>query len=110
MMSEKNMPLYWENHLKEKIARIHELQAKGGNGCVSVGFLSDVHWRTNLLGSVGALERVLNDCSIPYYFNGGDTVSGCGIGVEQRSVNGKRSVYGYKVNRTAVGCAVLSER
>ena len=78
-MSEKNMPLYWENHLKEKIARIHELQAKGGNGCVSVGFLSDVHWRTNLLGSVGALERVLNDCSIPYYFNGGDTVSGCGI-------------------------------
>ena len=78
-MNEKNMPLYWENHLKEKINRIHELQAQGGKNSVSVGFISDVHWRTNLLGSVGALERVLFACSIPYYFNGGDTVSGCGL-------------------------------
>ena len=78
-MNEKNLPLYWENHLQEKIARIHELQVKSGRHSVSVGFLSDLHWRTNMHSSAPVLERVLTACSIPFYFNGGDTVSGCGI-------------------------------
>lgn len=79
-MSCKNpIPAYWENHVKEKIQRIHNLQAKGGKNCVSVGMITDYHMNTNAHNSPALMERILTECAIPYFFNGGDTVSGCGL-------------------------------
>lgn len=79
----KNVPYYWENHVVEKIKRIRDLQVKGGKESVSVGMITDVHCRCNEFASAPLLDRVLTDCNIPYYFDGGDCVSGCGLCDEQ---------------------------
>lgn len=73
------IPTYWEGALREKIAKIHKHQIEAGQDGASIGFVTDMHWRENEKRSPALLERVLGECSIPYFFNGGDLVSGCGL-------------------------------
>lgn len=73
------IPEYWREHLSEKIKKIRENQIKAGPDGISFGLISDIHWRTNKKHSAALLEKVLNDCSISYFFNAGDLFSGQGI-------------------------------
>ena len=63
------IPTYWEGALREKIAKIHKHQIEAGQDGTSIGFVTDMHWRENEKRSPALLERVLGECSIPYFFN-----------------------------------------
>lgn len=73
------IPDYWHDHLEEKIEKIHENQIKAGPRGASFGFITDIHWAPNRKFSSALLEKVMNECAVPYFYNGGDTVSGAGI-------------------------------
>ncbi len=77
--STNKIPEYWEEHLDKKISQIRKIQAKIGVDCASFGLITDIHWVCNAKHSAALMEKVLNDCSIPYFFNAGDTVSGAGL-------------------------------
>ena len=79
METSTKIPSYWDEHLKKKITKIRELQSLGGVDSVSFGLITDMHWSCNAKHSGALMEKVLSDCSIPYFFNAGDTVSGAGI-------------------------------
>ena len=69
---EKKIPAYWKAHLSEKIEKIKKLQNEIGEHCVSFGMITDIHWSHNAQNSAVLLEKVLTECNIPYYLNGGD--------------------------------------
>ncbi len=73
------IPEYWNEHLEEKIRKIHENQIKAGSDSMSFAIVTDIHWRTNKKHSAALLERVMDECAIPYFFNAGDIFSGQGI-------------------------------
>ncbi|MBE6651294.1 MAG: metallophosphoesterase [Ruminococcaceae bacterium] len=73
------IPEYWQEYLEEKIKKIHENQIKAGPDSMSFGIVSDIHWRTNQMHTAALMEKILTDCSIPYFFNAGDLFSGQGI-------------------------------
>jgi len=75
----KYIPKYWEEHLCDKIQKIHENQVEAGNKGMSFALITDIHWGPNKKHSAHLLERVMDACAIPYVFNGGDTVSGAGL-------------------------------
>lgn len=70
------IPAYWQDHLNEKIAKIKALQAEIGNDCVSFAMITDIHWGCNAHHSGALLTRVMKECGVPFFFNGGDTFSG----------------------------------
>ena len=73
------IPYYWANHLEEKIDKVHKNQIRAGKHGMSFGLISDIHWHAkHIQCSAAILEKVADDCAIPYIFNGGDTVSGAG--------------------------------
>lgn len=78
-MNETTLPEYWLDHLKEKIELIHRHQTDAYLNCSSAAMITDIHWDVNNHLSAQLMERVLTECSIPYFFNGGDIVSGKGI-------------------------------
>ena len=73
------IPEYWNEHLDEKINKIHENQIKAGADSMSFAIVTDIHWVTNKKHSAALLERVMTECAIPYFFNAGDLFSGQGI-------------------------------
>lgn len=73
------IPVYWAEHLKEKIQKIHDNQIKAGRHSFSFALISDIHYGPNQKHSAALLEKVMDDCAIPYVFNAGDTVSGAGL-------------------------------
>lgn len=79
MIDKTTIPSYWEKQVANKIERIHELQAKGGKSCVSVGMITDFHFRENTKISPALMRRITEECAILYFFNAGDVISGCGI-------------------------------
>ena len=79
MAFKTTIPEYWHDHLTRKIKRIRELQSRGGIDAASFGLITDIHWVCNAKRSAALMEQVLTDCSIPYFFNAGDTVSGAGL-------------------------------
>ena len=66
------IPKYWQEHLVEKIRRIQDLQKEIGPDCLNFGMITDIHWSHNAHNSAVLLEKVLTDCNIPYFLNGGD--------------------------------------
>lgn len=73
------IPEYWQEHLREKINAVHENQIKAGKDGVSFALITDIHWDQNEHHTGAILEKVLFECSIPYFFNAGDLVSGHGL-------------------------------
>lgn len=73
------IPDYWQEHIKQKIERIHDLQIAGGRSASSFALVTDIHWMCNAHNTAALLEKVMHDCAIPYFLNAGDTVSGCGL-------------------------------
>lgn len=71
-----SIPAYWQEHLNNKIKQINELKAEIGKDCVCFGMITDIHWGCNAHHSGALLTRVMKECGIPYFFNGGDTFSG----------------------------------
>lgn len=71
----RKVPDYWLPLLEEKIAQIRQLQAEGGMNCTSFGMITDIHWSHNAQKSALLMEKIINDCAIPYFFDGGDTVA-----------------------------------
>ncbi len=80
------IPEYWTEYLEGKIAQIQENQIKAGPDSMSFGIISDIHWRTNCFHSAALLEKVMTDCSIPYFFNAGDLFSGQGICTPEENI------------------------
>ena len=75
----QTIPTYWEEHLQNKIQTIHKLQVQAGKESVSFALVTDIHWDQNERHSAALLEKIMFDCSIPYFFNAGDLVSGHGL-------------------------------
>ncbi len=73
------IPDYWANHVREKIVQIHKNQILAGRNSFSFAFISDIHWGPNQKKSAAILKKVMDECSIPFCVNGGDTVSGAGL-------------------------------
>jgi hypothetical protein len=69
------IPKYWQAHLNEKIERIQTLQKALGNNGFSFGMITDLHWSHNAQNSPAILTKILTECNISYFFNGGDTVA-----------------------------------
>ncbi len=78
-IEEQTIPEYWDAYLEEKIAAIHEKQIKAGSDSASFGLVTDLHWASNNKHSAAIMEKLLRDCSIPYFFTGGDIVCGSGV-------------------------------
>lgn len=80
-VEEENLPFpaYWNDEVNDSISKIQALQAAGGNSTTSVGFITDVHAGSREIYSAKMLEKIMNDCEIPYYFDGGDVVRGAGL-------------------------------
>ena len=70
-----SVPNYWKNHLDEKIEKICSIQKNIGEECISFAMITDIHWGLNARYSGALLTKVMKDCNIPFYFNGGDTFS-----------------------------------
>lgn len=75
----QTIPTYWDEHLQNKIQTIHKLQVQAGKESVSFALVTDIHWDQNERHSAALLEKIMFDCSIPYFFNAGDLVSGHGL-------------------------------
>ena len=73
------VPSYWQEYLQKKIDTIKALQKDYGANGVSFALISDFHVCVNEKHSPSILQKVLNECNIPYFFNAGDVVSGKGI-------------------------------
>lgn len=73
------IPGYWNAHLAEKIEKIHQRQIEAGISGTSFALLADFHCGVNCLHSPAIMKKVLTECSIPYFYNSGDFVSGMGI-------------------------------
>lgn len=71
-----NIPSYWQEHLNKKIEQIKALQKRIGKNCVSFAMITDIHWGFNAQHSGALLSKVMKECNIPFFFNGGDTFSG----------------------------------
>jgi len=81
------IPGYWNEHLEEKIARIHALQQEACTDGTSFGVIADFHFTVNCLHSPAMMEKVLTECSIPYFFLAGDFVSGMGMVTPENLIN-----------------------
>ena len=77
------IPEYWKEHLQKKIATIHKHQSNAGKNSASFALITDMHWEQNEHHSAALLQKILFDCSIPYFLNAGDLVSGHGLCPEQ---------------------------
>jgi len=84
---DKKIPQYWQTHLSNKIDRIKKLQTQIGEDCVSFGMITDIHWSHNAHNSAPLLEKVLTDCDIPYYLNGGDVACFAPYGTKEHLKN-----------------------
>ncbi len=73
------IPEYWNEHIAKKIEEIHNRQIQAGINSSSFALITDLHWATNAKHSAAILEKVMNSCGIPYFFNGGDVVSASGL-------------------------------
>lgn len=78
----KELPNYWKEHLSLKIEEIKKAQKNSTDG-VTFALITDFHLIVNEKYSVKMLEEILEKCNIPYFFNAGDNVSGCGICTEE---------------------------
>ena len=87
------IPEYWEKHLENKIKRILSLKETMGEECVCTAMITDFHWLENEKHSVPMLEKILRLCDIPYFFQGGDVVSGRGIITPEELIE---EIRGYK--------------
>jgi len=75
----REIPAYWKEYLNRKIRQIHDKQTEGGIHSVSFGLIADFHFTVNCLHSPALMEKILDDCGIPYFFLAGDFVSGMGM-------------------------------
>lgn len=75
----QTIPSYWDDELATKISKIRNHQMEAGADSVSFGLITDIHWCDNAHHSAALLKEVLHKCSVPYFFNAGDIVSGFGI-------------------------------
>jgi len=75
----RTIPGYWKEHLADRIATIHQRQIEAGIDSTSFALMGDFHFTTNCLHSPALVEEVLRECSIPYFIQGGDVVSGMGV-------------------------------
>ncbi len=78
-LSTDTVPVYWEEHLSEKISAINTLQSKGGKDCFSFIVMTDLHYPSNL-GKISPLiaKRIIDECDIKYALCLGDTQTrGC---------------------------------
>ena len=73
------IPEYWNEHIEKKINEIHQRQIQAGANSSSFGLITDLHWAPNEKHSAAILEKVLTDCSVPFFFTGGDIVCGSGV-------------------------------
>ena len=83
----REIPEYWNEHLKEKIAEIRAQQVKAGASGTSFALIADFHYTVNCLHSPAILKKVLDECSIPYYILAGDYVSGMGVVTPENLIN-----------------------
>ncbi len=72
----QEIPEYWSEYLDKKIENIHKRQIMAGNSGTSFGVITDIHLSANAGHFSKILDKVLRDCSIPYFFDAGDFVSG----------------------------------
>lgn len=75
----REIPEYWKEHLEERIQKIHERQIAVGSDGTSFGLVGDFHFTCNTLHAPALLEKILEECAIPYFIQGGDIVSGMGV-------------------------------
>lgn len=76
------IPEYWLEHLNEKIGKIKAIQKDLGKDGVSFGFITDIHWNDNEKHSAAIMKKVLTECDIPFFINGGDVAQREEIGKE----------------------------
>lgn len=66
------IPSYWNTQLDTKINTINTLQKQIGYNGTSFAMITDIHWNDNAQNSPKILEKIMNECNINYYFDGGD--------------------------------------
>lgn len=66
------VPSHWESHIASKVTSIQNLQKSLGFDGTSFAFITDIHWNNNSKNSPYLLKRIMQDCDIPYYIDGGD--------------------------------------
>ena len=86
-------PAHWRAHMTSKINTINDLQGAGGNNAVSFGMITDMHMGDNAGNSWILLEKVMRECNIPYFINGGDYVTGAGIVGKQGIIDDIKLVF-----------------
>ncbi len=101
--TEQFVPEYWEGYLNGKIQKIHERQIESGITSTSFGLVSDLHWASNEKHSAAILERVMDSCGVPFFFNGGDVVCGSGV-CPASSLTREISEFNQAFNRIADRC------
>lgn len=87
------VPGYWRDHITRKIKTISDLQSVTGLNEVSFGFITDMHMWDNSGNSGILLEKVMKECNITYFINGGDYVSGAGIVSKENIIEDIRNCY-----------------
>lgn len=65
------VPAVWKNAVAACIAKIKALQV--GRNCITFPFFSDNHQRNGYAGLL--IAHIMKECSIPYCFFGGDSIS-----------------------------------
>lgn len=70
--STDGIPSYWNTQLDSKINTINALQKQIGYNGTSFAMITDIHWNDNAQNSPKILEKVMNECNVNYYFDGGD--------------------------------------
>ena len=85
-----NIPDYWNSHINEKINQIRSNQLPLGKDGFSFGFITDIHYNPRNTGyevsSPHIMSKVMKDCSIKFFVNGGD------MGNQQNGENGREVV------------------
>ena len=65
------IPTFWEDAVAACIAKIKAVQV--GRNCLTFPFFSDNHQRNGYAGML--IAHIMKECSIPYCFYGGDSIS-----------------------------------
>ena len=87
------VPGYWRKHISDKIKVISELQSVAGVNEVSFGMITDMHIGDNAGNSWILLEKVMRECNIPYFINGGDYVTGIGVVGKQGIIDDIKTIF-----------------
>lgn len=93
-------PSYWDTAVATAVSTVNSKLSVGGNKTFAFGFITDVHYPTGSGYASELMRKMMDECDIPLFIDGGDCTSGAGVISKQgliEQIVGERKMFS-KIN------------